>query len=87
MLVELCEATTRQDIQLTQKIQQELTKLYDLVTDCLTKRPGISTLFHIVNIILQKRGVCQNIMLEHEGDCPDWLKLKAGEIDEFFEAY
>ena len=41
------------------------------------KRPEISTLFHFLNYALKLNGVCENIVLEHESQCPDWLAEKA----------
>jgi 4-hydroxy-tetrahydrodipicolinate synthase len=72
--VSLCGATISGRKELAGAIQTEITRLYQLVVGCLEKRPGISTLYHMVNIALQRRGVCRNILLEHEGECPKWLQ-------------
>ena len=55
-------------------LQQQITGLLELVNDCYKRRPESSTLFHLLNIVLVSRGVCRNILLKHEGDCPIWLQ-------------
>lgn len=65
------------------QIQNEITKVMKLIIESLERRPESSTLFHFLNNILNKRGVCENILIEHEGDCPSWLyeeSMKALEI-------
>ena len=65
-------ARTGQDPK-AQKIQTGITKLLGLIEDCFQRRPETSTLFHILNASLVKRGICPNILLEHEGECPAWI--------------
>jgi len=77
--VALCEAGRAGDRARATGIQHHVTALYHLVTECLARRPGISTLFHMVNLAMIRRGVCANILLEHEGPCPDWLETRATE--------
>jgi len=77
--VRLCEAARQGDRERAARIQRPVTSLYDLVTECLARRPAISTLYHMVNLALRGRGVCQNILLEHEGACPEWLEAKTRE--------
>ena len=72
--VELCEAAHQGDRDRAARIQRHVTALYHLVSESLARRPAISTLYHMVNLALQKRGICRNIMLEHEGTCPQWLE-------------
>jgi 4-hydroxy-tetrahydrodipicolinate synthase len=55
------------------QIQARLAELLDLVERCVTRRPGISTLFHILNHALRTRGVTENLLLPHEGETPDWV--------------
>ncbi len=85
LFVEIFQAARDNNLPLTGKLQFKITRLYNLVTECLTKRPAISTLFHLVNLSLQERGVCKNIMLQHEGECAGWLRDKAGEVMEISE--
>jgi hypothetical protein len=35
--------------------------------------PETSNLFHFLNYILRCRQLCNNLLLEHEGDCPPWI--------------
>jgi len=77
--VSLCEAARQEDRTRATGIQRHVTALYHLVTECLARRPAISTLYHMVNLALRRRGVCQNILLEHEGACPDWLEARTVE--------
>ena len=46
--------------------------------------PRPSTLFHLLNAALRQRGVCDNILLEHEGETPDWIEetLRASQNDD-----
>jgi dihydrodipicolinate synthase/N-acetylneuraminate lyase len=84
--VALCEAARRGEGDRALAIQRHVTALYHLVTECLARRPAISTLYHMVNHALRRRGICQNILLTHEGPCPDWLKGKANEALELASA-
>ena len=59
------------------KIQKGIDGLYKLVIECFEKRPETSTLFYLLNYSLRERGVCDNILLEHEDSFPDWLTGKA----------
>jgi len=68
------------DVETAQRIQREITRMYDLVVGAIERRPEASTLFHIYNSALRERGVCENILLEHEGDSPDWLSQIAKEV-------
>jgi 4-hydroxy-tetrahydrodipicolinate synthase len=54
-------------------IQGQIAALLVLVDDAFRRRPETSTLFHLLNQALRARGVCENILLEHEGECPGWL--------------
>lgn len=85
LFVEIFQAAQENNLRLTGILQRTITRIYNLVAECLTKRPAISTLFHLVNLALQKRGVYKNIMLEHERECPGWLRDKAGDVMEICE--
>ena len=54
-------------------IQRKITELLGVVEGCFVRRPETSTLFHLLNYALRARGVCANILLDHEGECPGWL--------------
>lgn len=61
------------DMVLAQKLQTGITRVYAIVNGCFERRPETSTLFHFMNHALKKRGLCENILLEHEGECPSWI--------------
>ncbi|MCX6066984.1 MAG: dihydrodipicolinate synthase family protein [Chloroflexi bacterium] len=59
--------------QLAESLQAEINKVILLVKGSIERRPESSTLFHMLNYALQKRGVCQNILLDHDDAAPDWV--------------
>jgi len=59
--------------QLADALQAEIDKVIALVRETIGRRPATSTLFHMLNYALQKRGVCSNILLQHEDDAPGWV--------------
>ena len=59
--------------------QKRVTQIMELVLESFARRPETSTLFHFLNYALRTSGVCENTVLEHEGDCPDWLAAKAAQ--------
>lgn len=67
---------------MARNIQKEITRATQLIVESFKRRPEISTLFHFINSALRKRGVCNNILLEHEGNCPKWLAANAAEAVE-----
>jgi dihydrodipicolinate synthase/N-acetylneuraminate lyase len=71
--VTLYSAVEAGDMQRADEIQGRISGLLSLVDDAFRRRPETSTLFHLLNQALRMRGVCENIMLEHEGECPGWL--------------
>jgi len=56
-----------------QAVQARITKVIDIVRETIEARPESSTLFHLLNHALRKRGVCENILLEHDGEAPAWV--------------
>lgn len=64
---------------LAERIQKEITQVLQLMVNSFKRRPEVSTMFHFINFALRKRGICDNILLEHEGDCPEWLAANAAE--------
>lgn len=71
--VNLYQAVKQGDMDLANKYQNAIEKLLSIVRGCIEARPESSTLFHMLNYALKKRGVCPNILLEHDGATPDWL--------------
>ncbi|MCX6078933.1 MAG: dihydrodipicolinate synthase family protein [Chloroflexi bacterium] len=61
------------NFQLAESIQVEINKVIQLVKESIEKRPESSTLFHMLNYALQKRGVCKNILLDHDDKAPAWV--------------
>lgn len=78
--VDLYKAAKAGDRETAMRIQKEIVKVLDIVVACFKKRPEISTLFHILNNALKTRGVCDNIILKHEGECPKWLIERSNEL-------
>ena len=77
--VRLYQAARSGRINLAIKIQMEITRLYQIVMECFERRPGMSTLFYLLNYSLKKRGICENILMAYEDVFPDWLEVKAEE--------
>jgi len=69
-----------------QQIQRGITKLLKLIEECFELRPETSTLFHILNTALAERKICSNILLDHEGECPVWIKEKVNQAIELCSA-
>lgn len=61
------------DNQLADTLQAEINKVIELVRETIEQRPESSTLFHMLNYALQKRGICTNILLDHDDDAPAWV--------------
>jgi dihydrodipicolinate synthase/N-acetylneuraminate lyase len=55
------------------RYQEAIKHLLDLIEGCFARRPETSTFFHLLNWALKHHGICENILLDHEGECPDWL--------------
>jgi dihydrodipicolinate synthase/N-acetylneuraminate lyase len=77
--VELYDAAVCGNKDLANNCQIRVIQIMQLVVESFKKRPEISTLFHFLNYALNKNVICDNILLEHEGDCPDWLSAKAAQ--------
>ena len=58
---------------LAEAIQAEINKVIRLVKASIDNRPESSTLFHLLNYALQKRGICKNILLDHDDRAPAWV--------------
>jgi 4-hydroxy-tetrahydrodipicolinate synthase len=59
--------------QLADSLQAEINKVIELIRETIERRPESSTLFHMLNYALRKRGICENILLEHDEAAPDWV--------------
>ena len=83
--VSLYRAVRSNNINMAERMQNEITKVMYIVVECFDKRPENSTLFHFLNCCLKERGICENIMMEFEGDCPDWIAERAREAANIFK--
>jgi len=81
----LYRAVRTGNIETAERMQNEITKVMNMVVECFHKRPENSTLFHFLNCCLKERGICENIIMEFEGDCPDWIAEKAKEAVYIFK--
>jgi len=79
MFVQLYQAARARKMNRVERIQESVSMLMQVLVSAFEQRPEISTMFHFLNYILHKKGVCQNIVLEHEGECPDVAVEKAEE--------
>ena len=63
-----------------QEIQKQIAKVMEMSEAQFKARPAISNLYHVLNLVLQRRGLCANIVLEHEGECPPYLAKLVNEL-------
>jgi len=84
--VALSQATRAGQLDRARSIQSEIDKVMDILEESFTLRPETSTLFYFLNWCLHQRGVCDNILLEHEQSCPDWLLENARRAYEICQA-
>jgi dihydrodipicolinate synthase/N-acetylneuraminate lyase len=59
--------------QLADMLQAEINKVIELVRETIERRPESSTLFHMLNYALREKGICNNILLEHDDNAPAWV--------------
>ena len=83
--VTLYSAVQADDVGKAEQIQQAITKILECIESCFAKQPETSTLFHFLNAALNSRGIDVNILLDHEGACPDWIAAKARQALEIAE--
>lgn len=84
--VALSQAVCSGNTELAHRIQAEINKVVMLLEESFKQRPETSTLFHFLNWSLRRRGVCDNILLAHDGECPPWLAENARKAFEICEA-
>jgi|GEM_PF-436860 len=83
--VALYHATRGGKIEQARRLQAATSRAMDLFDEAVEQRPVASTLYHFLNWTLQYRHICQNIMLEHEGDCPKMISDMARQAIEIYE--
>ncbi|MBN1146024.1 MAG: dihydrodipicolinate synthase family protein [Anaerolineales bacterium] len=71
--IKLYQAARAGDFAAGNLIQKEVAEILVLVRDSIEKRPESSTLFHMLNVAMRQRGVCENLLLEHDREPPPWL--------------
>lgn len=77
LFVKLYGACRSGDQETSRHLQALITQIMKTLEGCFERRPETSTLFHFLNHVLYSRPICQNILLEHEGETPGWLKTAA----------
>lgn len=75
--VSLYQAVRDGDVEEAERIQAAVDRVMDLVESSFKRRPETSTFFHFMNQVLRCRGICDNILVEHDGPCPTWLARRA----------
>jgi dihydrodipicolinate synthase/N-acetylneuraminate lyase len=83
--VALYHATRSREIAQARQLQAATSRAMDLFDRAVEQRPVASTLYHLLNWTLQHRNICNNILLEHEGDCPDSIIGIARQAIEIYE--
>lgn len=71
--ISIYRAVRAGEYQFALRIQAEINKVIGVVKETIKRRPESSTLFHMLNYALNQRGVCNNILLEHDGEAPAWV--------------
>ena len=66
--VEIYRAVKAGENDRVRALQERITEVAEIVNSAwLDVREESSTLFHLLDVALRKRGLCRNILLEHEG--------------------
>jgi len=78
--VALLQAVRSGNEERARQIQERVTEVMKISVNSCEEYPRISTLFHLLNYALRKRGVCDNILLAHEGECPAILTERAEQM-------
>lgn len=84
--VALYGAASSGNAELAGCLQGHITEVMGLLDESFRRRPETSTLFHFLNCALRRRGVCDNILLGHEGECPGWLAEHASRAMEICQS-
>lgn len=83
--VALYHAVKGGKIEQARQLQAATSRAMDLFDEAIEQRPVASTLYHFLNWTLQHRHICQNILLEHEGDCPEMITNMARQAIGIYE--
>lgn len=71
--VGLYRAVRAGDTALADGLQVEVNHAINLIRGAIERRPESSSLFHMLNYAMQRRKVCDNLLLNQDGEAPDWL--------------
>jgi dihydrodipicolinate synthase/N-acetylneuraminate lyase len=71
--VGLYQATRSGNLELARQLQAKISEAMGMFLKIADSHPETSNLFHFLNYILRCRQLCNNLLLEHEGDCPPWI--------------
>ncbi len=82
----LYQAARSGNVEQADVLQAAISRVMVLVAQMFSRRPETSTLFHFLNQVLRLRGVCENIVLEQDGECPAWLVETAAQAREICAA-
>lgn len=77
LFVSFYRAVRSGDASMAEKLQGKVTELMRVLNGCFERRAETSTMFHFLDQILRRKGVCENICLDFEGECPGWLAEEA----------
>jgi len=73
LFVGLYNSVKKGDLHLAGILQKTIDNVIDIVVKAFERRSETSTLFHFINQVLILRHVCENIVMEQDGECPGWL--------------
>ncbi len=76
----LYNAVKNENMKRADIFQNTINQIMTVVENSFTRRPEISTLFHILERVFILRGIDIKITLDHEGDIPLWLAENATQI-------
>jgi 4-hydroxy-tetrahydrodipicolinate synthase len=71
--VGLYQATRLGNLELARQLQAKISEAMGMFLKIADSHPETSTLFHFLNYTVRYRQLCNNLLLEHEGDCPPWI--------------
>lgn len=83
--VDLYRAVRGNDLDAAEAIQERITRLFELTEATIAPGGATATFFHLMNAALAKRGVCENVLLEHEGDAPPEIHAVVDEMTALFD--
>lgn len=83
--VDLLHAVRAGDNAKADDLQRRIAQLMDFTEAAVARTGATSTFFQIMNETLRRRDLCDNILLEHEGDAPGWLHAEVDKMLALFD--